>query len=165
MAYNPNIIIESAGATASVATDIAQLSGITSNFQIMKLAYGVTGSVTLVTSANPLPVTVGTTLSANITGFSGPMSIQGTVSGTAVTVTGTVLAAGITGSPVYVKTFSGSQVEVTGGRNLSKTTDAISVYGPSGSTFVYANLVDSTGAGIGVSGGALNVIRAEFAKS
>ena len=32
-----NIIIETGGATASVATDIAQLSGVTTNFQIFKV--------------------------------------------------------------------------------------------------------------------------------
>jgi hypothetical protein len=145
----PNIIIETGGATASVATDVAQLSGITTNFQIFKLGYGVTGSISLVTSSNPLPVYVGTTLSANITGFSGPMSIQGVASGTPVVVSGTVIVSGTTGSAVYVKTFTGSQVEVTGGRYRDRTTDSISVYGPSGSTFIYANLVSSVGVAVG----------------
>ena len=158
----PNIIIETGGTTASVATDLAQLSGLTTNFQIFKLGYGVTGSVTLVSSSNPLPVSVGATLSATITGFSGPMSVQGIASGTPLTVTGTVLTAGITGSPVYVKTFTGSQVEVTGGRYLSRLTDSVSVFGPSGSTWIYTNLVDSTGTPIGSSGNPLytNIIGA-----
>jgi hypothetical protein len=153
----PNIIIETGGTTASVATDLAQLSGLTTNFQIFKLGYGVTGSVTLVSSSNPLPVSVGATLSANITGFSGPMSVQGIASGTPLTVTGTVLAAGITGSPVYVKTFTGSQVEVTGGRYLSKTTDSVAVWGPNGTTYIYASLVDQSGNCLSYSNGALNV--------
>lgn len=153
----PNIIIETGGTTASVATDLAQLSGITTNFQIFKLGYGVTGSVTLVSSSNPLPVSVGATLSANITGFSGPMSVQGIASGTPLTITGTVLASGITGSPVYVKTFTGSQVEVTGGRYLSKTNDSVSVWGPNGITYIYANLVDQAGNSLSYSNGALNV--------
>lgn len=154
---DPNIVIETAGLTASVATDIAQFGGYTAHFQVVKLAHGVTGAASVVSSSSPLPVTFAGGLTATVTGFTGPISIQGVASGTAVTVTGTVLAAGITGSPVYVKTFTGSQVEVTGGRNLSKSNDSVSVYGPSGLTYVYANLVDSSGSGVGVSGGALNV--------
>jgi hypothetical protein len=145
----PNIIIETGGATASVATDVAQLSGITTNFQIFKIGYGVTGSISLVTSSNPLPVSVGTTLSANITGFSGPMTVQGVVSGTPVAVSGNVIVSGTTGAAVYVKTFTGSQVEVTGGRYLSKTNDSVSVWGPNGITWIYSNLVSSSGTEVG----------------
>lgn len=144
-----NIIIETGGATASVATDIAQLSGATTNFQIFKVAFGVTGSASLVTSATPLPVTVASGLTATITGFSGPMSVQGVASGTPVAVSGNVIVSGTTGAAVYVKTFTGSQVEVTGGRYISKSTDSISVYGPNGSTFIYSNLVSSSGTEVG----------------
>ena len=154
---DPNIVIETAGLTASVATDVATFSGYTAHFQVVKLAHGATGIANIVSSSSPMPVTFSGGLTATVSGFSGPISIQGIASGTAVTVTGTVLAAGITGSPVYVKTFTGSQVEVTGGRYLSKSTDSVSVYGPAGLTYVYTNIVDSSGSAIGVSGGALNV--------
>lgn len=154
---DPNIVIETAGVTASVATDVATFSGYTAHFQVIKLAHGATGIANIVSSGSPLPVTFSGGLTATVSGFSGPISIQGVASGTAVTVTGTVLAAGITGSPVYVKTFTGSQVEVTGGRYLSRTNDSVSVFGPSGSTYIYTNIVDASGSAIGVSGGALNV--------
>jgi hypothetical protein len=57
---------------------------------------------------------------------------------------------------VYVKTFTGSQVEVTGGR-LYTTADSISVYGPSGATFLPVKLVGATGWNIGTVGDAIKV--------
>ena len=38
---NENIIIETAGLTAAIATDVGQFAGITSHYQIFKVAYGV----------------------------------------------------------------------------------------------------------------------------
>lgn len=154
---DPNIVIETSGLTASVATDVALFGGSTAHFQVIKLAYGPTGSADVVSSGNPLPVSIATGLTATITGFSGPMSIQGIVSGTPVPVSGTVTAIGISGSPMFVKTFSGSQVEVTGGRYLSKSNDSVSVWGPSGITYIYTNIVDSNMNSVGVCGGALRV--------
>lgn len=151
-----NIVIETSGLTASIATDVAQFGGITAHFQVNKLAYGVTGAATVVSSANPLPVTIASGMTATISGFTGTIAVQGPGAGP-VTVSGTVSAIGLSGSPVYVSTQSGTRVEVTGGRPLSKTTDSVSVFGPSGLTYVYANLVDSAGAAIGTSGDALKV--------
>jgi hypothetical protein len=153
---DPNIIIETSGLTAAVATDVARFGGITAHFQIMKLAYGVTGSATTVTSATPFPVTIAGGMTATISGFTGTIAVQGPAAGPVVVI-GTVSAIGLSGSPVYVSTQSGTRIEVTGGRPLSRTTDSVSVFGPSGLTYVYANLVDTTGSALGISGDALKV--------
>jgi len=151
-----NIVIETSGLTAAVATDVAIFGGITAHFQMMKLAYGATGTATVVSSSSPLPVTIAAGMTATISGFTGTIYVQGPAGGP-VTVSGTVNAIGLSGSPVYVSTQSGTRVEVTGGRPIAKSTDSVSVWGPSGLTYVYANLVDSSGAGIGTSGDALKV--------
>lgn len=152
-----NIIIETAGLTAAVATDVAQFAGITAHFQVVKVAFGIGGTADMVSSTSPLPVTVNSGLTATISGFSGLISVQGTAGGYPLPVSGTIIATGSTSSPVYVKTFSGSQVEVTGGIPLKKATDSVSVWGPSGLTYVYSNIVDSNMNAVGVSGGALKV--------
>jgi hypothetical protein len=148
-----NIIIETSGLTAAVATDVVQFAGATAHFQIIKLAHGICGTANIVSSASPLPVTLPSGLTAVVGDL---VTVQGTAGGYPVPVSGTVIATGITSSPVYVKTFTGSQVEVTGGR-LYTTADSISVYGPSGATFLPARLVGSTGWGIGTIGDALKV--------
>lgn len=151
-----NVLIESGGNTFNVATDAVYFSGATSHFQYMKLAYGPTGAISLVSSSNPFPVNVvAGGITANLVGFCG--AIQGIAGGTPVVVSGTVYATGITSSPVYVRTFSGYQVEITGGIPLKKANDSISVWGPNGITFIYANLVGSDSSSIGVSGDALKV--------
>jgi hypothetical protein len=151
-----NIIIETAGLTAAVATDVATFSGVTAHFQILKLAHGNCGIANMVSSTSPLPVTVSAGLTATISGFSSPITTQGTAGGYPLAVSGTIVATGITGSPVYVKTFTGSQVEITGGR-LYTTADSISVYGPSGATMLPVKLVGSTGWNIGTVGDAIKV--------
>lgn len=153
---NENLVIETSGLTASVATDVAQFAGVTAHFQLIKLAYGVTGAATVVSSSAPLPVTISTGLTATVSGFTGTMTVQG-AGGGAVSVSGTVNAVGVSGSPVYVGTQSGTRVEITGGRSIGKSTDSISVWGPSGLTYIYAHLVGSNGTGIGVSGDSLKV--------
>jgi len=151
-----NIIIETAGLTASVATDVAQFSGDTAHFQIVKIAHGIGGTASMVSSTSPLPVTIAAGLTATISGFTGTINVQGIGGGTPLPVSGTITATGLTSSPVYVKTFTGSQVEVTGGR-LYTTADSISVYGPSGATFLSVKIVGSTGWNIGTVGDALKV--------
>lgn len=151
-----NITIETSGLTAAVATDVARFGGITAHFQVMKMAYGVTGSATIVSSATPFPVTIAGGMTATISGFTGTIAVQGPAAGPVV-VSGTVNAIGLSGSPVYVSTQYGARIEVTGGRPLSRTTDSVSVFGPSGLTYVYANLVDTTGSAVGISGDALKV--------
>lgn len=153
---NENIIIETAGLTAAIATDVGQFAGITAHYQIFKIAYGATGVATLASSSNPLPVSVGGGLTATISGFSGLVTVQGTGGGYPLPVSGTIIATGSTGSPVYVKTFTGSQIEITGGR-LYTTADSISSYGPSGSTSFFVKLVGSTGWSLGTVGDALKV--------
>jgi hypothetical protein len=152
-----NIVIETSGITAALATDTAIYGGATSNFQIMKMAHGISGTVTLASSVSPLPVTVMAGLTATISGFSGLISVQGTAAGYPLPISGTVYAIGITGSPVYVKTGTGYQVEVTGGRYLGKSTDSVSVWGPSGLTYIYAHLVTASGNSLSYTNGALNV--------
>jgi hypothetical protein len=143
-----NVIIETGGLTFFVATDSVVFAGVTAQFQLQKLAFGPTGSAQIVDSSNGLPVNViGGGITANLVGFCG--AVQGIVGGTPVTVDGTVYVTGISSAPAYVRTASGYQVEITGGVPLNKTKDAISVFGPSGSTWVFANLVNQSGTQIG----------------
>lgn len=146
---NENLVIETSGLTASVATDVAQFAGVTAHFQLIKLAYGVTGAATVVSSAAPLPVTIATGLTATVSGFTGTMTVQGSGGG-AVAVSGTVNAVGLSGSPVFVSTQSGTRVEITGGRAIGKSTDSVSVWGPNGLTYIYAHMVNSNGTAIGI---------------
>lgn len=145
---DPNVQIESGGATFMVATDALPFQGTTAHFQYMKVAYGPTGSVSVVSSSNPFPVNVvAGGITANLIGFCG--AVQGIIGGTPVTVDGTVYTVGVSSAPVFVRTNSGYQVEVTGGRQLKKSTDNISVYGPNGITWVYTNIVDASGTAFG----------------
>lgn len=153
---DPNVLIESGGNTFNVATDAIVFSGATSHFQYMKVAFGPTGSATIVSNSSPFPVSViGGGITANITGFSG--AVQGIPGGIPVAVSGTVYATGVTTAPVFVRTSTGYQVEITGGIPLVKSRDSVSVWGANGSTFVYANLVGSDSTPVGLSGDALKV--------
>jgi hypothetical protein len=153
---DPNVQIESGGITFMVATDTVLFYGATAHFQYMKLAYGPTGSASIVSASNGLPVNViAGGITANLVGFCG--AVQGIPGGTPVEVSGTVYATGISSAPVFVRTFTGSQVEVTGGRNLSRVTDSVSVWGPGGLTYVYTNIVGASMNSVGVSGDALKV--------
>lgn len=143
-----NVIIETGGLTFYVATDSVVFAGVTAQFQLQKLAFGPTGSAQLVTSTSGLPVNViGGGITANLVGFCG--AVQGIIGGTPVTVDGTVYVTGISSAPAYVRTASGYQVEITGGVPLSRLKDSISVFGPSGSTWIFANLVNQSGTQIG----------------
>jgi hypothetical protein len=143
-----NVFIETGGNSFYVATDAVLFEGLTAQFQLMKLAYGPTGSATIVSQVDPLPVNIfGGGITANIIGFCG--AIEGIAGGTPVTVDGTVYATGISSAPVFVRTYTGYQVEVTGGVPANRLKDSISVFGPSGSTWIFANLVNQSGAQIG----------------
>lgn len=144
------VVITGNGATFAVLADpIYTAGGYTAYTQYYKMAFGATGAYTPVTSSNPFPVTLSTGLTATISGFCGPIQIEGTPSGTPVIVSGDVVVSGLTSAPVYVQTAASCYVEVTGGRYINKVTDSISVYGPSGSTWTYTNLVTSGGTEIG----------------
>lgn len=143
-----NVFIETGGNCFYVATDAVIFEGVTAQFQLMKMAFGPTGSATIVSSTDPFPVNViGGGITANLVGFCG--AVQGIIGGTPVTVSGTVTATGVTTSPVFVRTSTGYQVEITGGTPLSRTKDSVSVFGPSGSTWVFVNLVNTSGAQLG----------------
>lgn len=157
--YGNDYVVINSGATFPLGADpIYNISGGYSYYvQYYKLGYGASGAFSPVTSANPFPVTVSTGLTATISGFCGPISIVGTIGGQAVTVSGSVVASGLSSAPVYVQTAPNCYVEVTGGVPLTKTQDSISVFGPNGNTWVYSSLVSATGTAIGISGDALNV--------
>jgi hypothetical protein len=145
-----NVLITSGGYTFYVAADTVVFAGDTAAFQLIKLAYGPTGSASIVDSTNGLPVNViAGGITANLVGFCG--AIQGIVGGQPVTVDGTVYVAGVSSNPVYVQTGTGYKIEITGGVPLNKNKDAISVFGPNGNTWIYANLVTNAGAQLGVS--------------
>lgn len=147
-ACGDNVVISSGGFTFYVAADALQFGGDTAAFQLMKLAYGPTGSATIVDTSNGLPVNViAGGITANLVGFCG--YVQGWAGGTPVTVDGTVYVTGLSSAPAYVRTGTGYQVEITGGIPLTKTKDSISVFGPNGVTWIYANLVTSGGTQLG----------------
>jgi len=152
-----SIPIQTSGLTANIATDYIGTGGITGHYQLIKLAYGVADSATIVSGSNPFPVTIAGGMTATISGFTGTIQVQGVGGGTPVPVSGTVVVTGITTSQLYVTTTSGSRVEITGCIPLTKTKDAISVFGPNGITYVYAHLVDAAGKSLSYSNGALNV--------
>ena len=151
------IPIQTSGITANIATDYIGTGGITGHYQLIKLAYGVADSATIVSSSNPFPVTIAAGMTATISGFTGTIQVQGVGGGTPVPVSGTVVVTGITTSQLYVTTTSGSRVEITGGIPLTKTRDAVSVFGPNGLTYVYTHLVDAAGNSLSYTNGALNV--------
>jgi len=152
-----SIPIQTSGLTANIATDYIGTGGITGHYQLIKLAYGVADSATIVSSSNPFPVTIAAGMTATISGFTGTIQVQGVGGGTPVPVSGTVVVTGITTSQLYVTTTSGSRVEITGGIPLTKTSDAVSVFGPNGLTYVYTHLVDAAGNSLSYTNGALNV--------
>ena len=151
------VVIETSGVTFAVSADPVVISGVTNYTQIYKMAYGPTGSLTVVDTGTPLPVTVAGGMTATISGFCGTIQIEGVGSGTPVPVSGTVSVMGLTASPVYVQTTTGCRVEVTGGRYLNKLTDNVSVFGPSGNTWIYSNLVNASGVAIGTTANPMQV--------
>jgi hypothetical protein len=148
--YGSDYVVINSGATFAIGADsILNISGgYTTYVQYYKLGFGATGAFSPVTASNPFPVTMSAGLTATISGFSGPIAVTG-VAGGAVNVLGTVVVSGLTAAPVYVQTAPNCQVEVTGGRYLNKLNDSVSVFGPSGSTWIYSNLVNSSGVAIG----------------
>jgi hypothetical protein len=148
--YGSDYVVINSGATFAIGADpILNISGgYTTYIQYYKLGFGATGAFSSVSASNPFPVTMSAGLTATISGFSGPIAVTG-VAGGAVNVLGTVVVSGLTSAPVYVQTAPSCRVEVTGGRYLNKLTDNVSVFGPSGSTWIYANLVSSNGSVLG----------------
>jgi hypothetical protein len=151
--YGSDYVIINSGSTFALGADpIYNLSGGYSYYvQYYKLGYGATGAFTAVDASNPFPVTVAAGLTATISGFCGSIQVEGKVGGQAVAVSGNVVVSGLSGAPVYVQTAPNCYVEVTGGRFINKLNDNISVFGPAGNTWIYANLVNSSGSAIGVS--------------
>jgi hypothetical protein len=149
--YGSNYLALNTGATAFIGADpIYDVAGGYSYYvQYYKPVFGASGAFTAVSSSNPFPVTVSNGMTATISGFTGTISVQGVASGTPVPVSGSVVVSGLTTAPVYVQTATGCRVEITGGTRLNKSNDSVSVYGPSGSTWIYANLVNSSGTAIG----------------
>lgn len=155
---NDYVVITGNGATFAVGADpILASGGYTYYVQFYKLGFGPTGAFTPVDSATPFPVTVTTGLTAIVSGFTGPIVVEGYAGGYPIDVSGTVTVNGVTSGPVYVQTPPNCYVEVTGGQRLNKNTDSISVWGPSGITWLYANLKDSNGAELGITANPLKV--------
>jgi hypothetical protein len=157
--YGNNYIGLNTGASAFIGADpIYDVGGsYTYYVQYYKTVFGASGSFDAVSSSNPFPVTVTNGLTATIAGITGTVTIQGTPSGVAVPVSGSVVVTGLTASPVPVYTPPGCRVEITGGRYLNKLTDNVSVFGPSGSTWLYANLVNASGVAIGTTSNPMQV--------
>jgi hypothetical protein len=156
--YGSDYVVINSGATFAIGADpILNISGgYTTYVQYYKLGFGATGAFSAVSTTNPFPVTMAAGLTATISGFSGPISVTG-LAGGAVNVLGTVVVSGLTSAPVYVQTAPNCRVEVTGGRYLNKLTDNVSVFGPSGSTWLYANIVNDSGVAIGTTANPMQV--------
>jgi hypothetical protein len=156
--YGSNYLGLNTGATAFIGADpIIDPAGYTYYVQYYKTVFGASGSFNAVSASNPFPVTVTNGLTATIAGITGTVTIQGTPSGTAVPVSGSVVVTGITASPVPVYTPPGCRVEVTGGRYLNKLTDNVSIFGPSGNTWIYSNIVNASGVAIGTTANPMQV--------
>jgi hypothetical protein len=156
--FGSNYLGLNTGATAFIGADpIQDPAGYTYYVQYYKTVFGASGSFNAVSSSNPFPVTVTNGLTATIAGITGTVTIQGTPSGTAVPVSGSVIVTGLTASPVPVYTPPGCRVEVTGGRYLNKLTDNVSVFGPSGNTWIYSNIVNASGVAIGTTANPMQV--------
>lgn len=139
-----NLIINIAGGnTATIATN--DVGG--AQYQVFKMAYGNTGSATMVTSSTPFPVTLSSGVTANIVNFTDPVIVVGNSAGDAVFVQGTVSIQGVSGAPLAI----------TGGIPRSYTRDSIAVYGYNGNSFIQATLVGSGGVAVGMSGSAIRV--------
>jgi hypothetical protein len=149
--YGDNYLALNTGATAFIGADpIYDVSGgYTYYVQYYKPVFGVSGAFNPVSSTNPFPVTIAAGMTATISGFSGTINIQGVGSGTPVPVSGSVVVSGLTAAPVYVQTAANCRVEITGGQRLNKANDSVSVFGPSGNTWIYSNLVSSNGTELG----------------
>lgn len=162
--YGSDYVVMNSGATFALLADGIYNAGLGATLyaQYSKLSFGLTGAYTAVSTTNPLPVTVSAGLTANISGFCGSIQVEGKASGTPVAVSGTVVVTGLSASPLYVQTPANCYVEVTGGIPLTKTRDAVSVFGPSGSTWIFANLVNTSGTPIGTTSNPLyaNIIGA-----
>lgn len=152
------VVITGNGATFAVGADpILASAGYTYYVQFYKLGFGPTGTFVPVESASPLPVTVATGLTAIVSGFTGPIVVEGYAGGYPIDVSGTVTVNGVTTGPVYVQTPPNCYVEVTGGQRLNKNNDSVSVWGPAGITWIYSNLKDSNGYELGVTANPLKV--------
>jgi hypothetical protein len=156
--FGSNYLGLNTGATAFIGADpIQDPAGYTYYVQYYKTVFGASGSFNAVSSSNPFPVTVTNGLTATIAGITGTVTIQGTPGGTSVPVSGSVVVTGLTASPVPVYTPPGCRVEVTGGRYLNKLTDNVSVFGPSGNTWIYSNMVNASGVAIGTTANPMQV--------
>lgn len=157
--YGSNYLGLNTGATAFIGADPIYDAGgsYTYYVQYYKAVFGASGAFNAVSSSNPFPVTVTNGLTATISGITGTVTIQGTPGGTSVPVSGSVVVTGLTASPVPVYTPPGCRVEVTGGRYLNKLTDNVSVFGPAGSTWLYANIVNASGIAIGTTSNPMQV--------
>ena len=156
--FGNNYLALNTGATAFIGADpIHDPAGYTYYVQYYKAVFGASGAFNAVSASNPFPVTVTNGLTATIAGITGTVTIQGTPGGTSVPVSGSVVVTGLTASPVPVYTPPGCRVEVTGGRFLNKLTDNVSVFGPSGNTWIYSNIVDASGVAIGTTSNPMQV--------
>lgn len=143
-ANTPNIPINTAlGYTASIATNVVS----SAHYQVFKIAYGNTGTASIVTSSNPFPVVLSSGVTANIVNFTDPVIVVGNSAGDAVFVQGTVNVQGVSGAPLAI----------TGGIARNYTRDSMAVYGYNGNSFILASLVGPSGSAIGISGNALRV--------
>ena len=156
--FGNNYLALNTGATAFIGADpIHDPAGYTYYVQYYKAVFGASGAFNAVSASNPFPVTVTNGLTATIAGITGTVTIQGTPGGTSVPVSGSVVVTGLTASPVPVYTPPGCRVEVTGGRFLNKLTDNVSVFGPSGNTWIYSNIVNASGVAIGTTSNPMQV--------
>jgi len=168
-----NIIVQTVGTTANIATDYGT-SGVNlgdAHIPLNKLAFGNSGAATRVSSADPLPITVaGSDVAISVSGNVGSsgefgisnynnqyLKVAGSTAGAGITVQGTVSVTAGSGS---------GGLYVTGGiiSGLSSTRDSVGITGTvslvdmDGTTLSGSRVkVFSGNTAIGVSGNALLV--------
>lgn len=149
MDVNNNLPVAVDGDQAIIGTDVYSSGGQTAHAQVMKIAWGDSGTVTRATTTTALPVQV-----YGLTGTLSTVTVTGSVRGL-----GTFTVGNTAGSPIYVTGGVVSYVQgvtnaypvavtggvnilssigitgtvnVTGGRQLNSTTDSVSVGGTVG---------------------------------
>ena len=168
-----NIIVQTVGTTANIATDYGT-SGVnlgSAHIPLNKIAFGNSGAATRVSSADPLPITVaGSDVAISVSGNVGScgefgvanysdqwLKVAGSTAGAGITVQGTVsVTAGSGAEGLYVT--GGIIGGLTSARDTVGITGTVSLVDLDGTTMSGSRVkVYSGNTAIGVSGNALLV--------
>jgi hypothetical protein len=157
VAWGNELTVNRVTSTSPMPVQVYGLTGSLSTVTITGSVYGLGSFNVANTAGSPVHVTGGIrTFVYGVTGAPAVAVTGSVILGSSVGITGTVT---VTGGKVL--NWDVDRVQVTGSLgkswNLSNLTDSIQVYGPAGSTHVFARIMGPSGTPIGASGDALNV--------